>query len=234
MKALSLHQPWASLVALGVKTIETRSWSTSYRGPLAIHAAKRTPEYGLEVGRWTVCPSYPRGDELVLIGSNTGHVLQVKTDREDPRLRHYVSCSCGWTGPRRDPIPLVEFERDKGRHLRDTDRQRSLPLGAVVATCELVDVVPIYDANHKLDLAWEHHVAETVSSGELWLWEGPSDTEAPSTGRPSWLHRDIADQRPYGDFTPGRFAWLLGDIVPLDPPVPAKGHQGLWAWEVPS
>lgn len=28
-------------MALGHKTIETRSWSTSYRGPLAIHASKR-------------------------------------------------------------------------------------------------------------------------------------------------------------------------------------------------
>ena len=39
MKALSLHQPWASLVALGEKTWETRSWQTQYRGPLAIHAS---------------------------------------------------------------------------------------------------------------------------------------------------------------------------------------------------
>lgn len=37
---LSLWQPWASLIALGEKKIETRSWSTSYRGPIAIHAAK--------------------------------------------------------------------------------------------------------------------------------------------------------------------------------------------------
>ena len=40
MKALTLTQPWATLVALGEKRIETRSWSTSYRGRLAIHAAK--------------------------------------------------------------------------------------------------------------------------------------------------------------------------------------------------
>ncbi len=40
MKAITLHQPWATLVALGEKKIETRSWSTSYRGPLAIHASK--------------------------------------------------------------------------------------------------------------------------------------------------------------------------------------------------
>ena len=46
MKVLTLHQPWASLVALGVKTIETRSWSTQYRGPLAIHAAAKVV-YGL-------------------------------------------------------------------------------------------------------------------------------------------------------------------------------------------
>lgn len=41
MKAISLWQPWASLVVLGSKTIETRHWSTNYRGPLLIHAAKR-------------------------------------------------------------------------------------------------------------------------------------------------------------------------------------------------
>ncbi|MEO6583240.1 MAG: ASCH domain-containing protein [Ferruginibacter sp.] len=39
MYALSLLQPWASLVVMGVKTIETRSWSTRHRGPLLIHAS---------------------------------------------------------------------------------------------------------------------------------------------------------------------------------------------------
>lgn len=40
IKAISLWQPWASLVAAGVKRHETRHWSTAYRGPIAIHAAK--------------------------------------------------------------------------------------------------------------------------------------------------------------------------------------------------
>lgn len=40
MKALTLTQPWASLVANGAKQIETRNWRTPYRGPLAIHAGK--------------------------------------------------------------------------------------------------------------------------------------------------------------------------------------------------
>lgn len=39
MKAISLEQPFASLVGMGAKTIETRPWSTDYRGPLAIHSA---------------------------------------------------------------------------------------------------------------------------------------------------------------------------------------------------
>lgn len=41
MKAISLWQPWAQAIALGSKTIETRSWSTAHRGLLAIHASKR-------------------------------------------------------------------------------------------------------------------------------------------------------------------------------------------------
>jgi len=51
MKALTLTQPWASLVAIGAKRIETRSWSTSYRGPLAIHAAKGFPRDARELSR---------------------------------------------------------------------------------------------------------------------------------------------------------------------------------------
>lgn len=38
-----MTQPWASLVALGEKRIETRSWRTKYRGILAIHAAMGFP-----------------------------------------------------------------------------------------------------------------------------------------------------------------------------------------------
>jgi hypothetical protein len=44
IKAISLTQPWATLVAIGAKKIETRSWDTPYRGPIAIHASRRFPE----------------------------------------------------------------------------------------------------------------------------------------------------------------------------------------------
>lgn len=40
IKAITLHQPWASLVGIS-KLFETRGWSTDYRGKIAIHAAKK-------------------------------------------------------------------------------------------------------------------------------------------------------------------------------------------------
>ena len=40
IRGLTIRQPWASLIALGHKRIETRSWSTRHRELVAIHAAK--------------------------------------------------------------------------------------------------------------------------------------------------------------------------------------------------
>jgi hypothetical protein len=40
MKALTICQPYAELIARGEKPIENRVWPTTYRGPLAIHAGK--------------------------------------------------------------------------------------------------------------------------------------------------------------------------------------------------
>lgn len=36
-----MHEPWASLIACGIKRYETRSWERDYRGELAIHATRR-------------------------------------------------------------------------------------------------------------------------------------------------------------------------------------------------
>ena len=40
MKALTICQPYPHLIMLGEKPVENRTWATSYRGPLAIHAGK--------------------------------------------------------------------------------------------------------------------------------------------------------------------------------------------------
>lgn len=45
MKALTIWQPHASLLASGLRIVETRGWSTSYRGPLMIHAGKAWNDY---------------------------------------------------------------------------------------------------------------------------------------------------------------------------------------------
>ena len=47
VKCLSLWEPWATLMMIGAKRIETRSWYTPYRGPLLIHAAKNRSEIEL-------------------------------------------------------------------------------------------------------------------------------------------------------------------------------------------
>ena len=40
MKALSIRQPWASLIVLGIKDIENRAWNTRERGTILVHASK--------------------------------------------------------------------------------------------------------------------------------------------------------------------------------------------------
>lgn len=43
MKAITVQQPWATLIILGLKEFETRSWYTNYRGRIAIHSGKKPP-----------------------------------------------------------------------------------------------------------------------------------------------------------------------------------------------
>ena len=38
MKVLTIKQPWATLIAEGIKKYEFRSWKTKYRGKVLIHA----------------------------------------------------------------------------------------------------------------------------------------------------------------------------------------------------
>jgi hypothetical protein len=133
VKALTLTQPWATLVAIGAKQIETRSWSTRYRGPLAIHAAKGFPRAAHDL-----CYTEPfiTALELAKIGPGV------------------------------------------------------LPRGLVVATCQLTNVV-------------------RVEPGRLYATER---------------------ERAFGDYTIGRYAWLLDEVEPLPEPMPARGALGLWEW----
>ncbi len=69
MKAITLWQPWATLLACGIKEYETRSWATQYRGLMAIHAAACEPKNLRDQMSGVVAsilgienqPEYPRG-----------------------------------------------------------------------------------------------------------------------------------------------------------------------------
>ena len=192
MKFLTIRQPWASLIAVGAKTIETRPFSTTYRGPLAIHAGKAEPVAG--------AAGYPFHDGL-------GDLM--------------------WMLER----PWTEEEQVAQGLLADGDLCGfRLPLGAVVAVCDLIDVVPIVSW---LPLdgppAWAAHMIPTSGSGAdrmLLVRDAHIAAEVLRVDGPLPADIDVTGQLPFGDFTPGRFAWLFGNVRLIDP-VPMKGAQGL-------
>lgn len=145
MRAISLWQPWASAIALGSKRIETRDWPSKYRGPLAIHAAKRMVK---------------------------GEMISFASDWK-------------WCGALHRGIgfaPLWE----------------TLPFGAIVAVCNIVDCRP----------------TELIPNSVLDALHGFT----PFT----WTERDM------GNFNPDRFGWVLDNITPLTEPLPFKGAQGFF------
>jgi hypothetical protein len=152
VKALTILQPWASLIALGAKKIETRSWRTDYRGPLAIHASKSYPKYA-----------------------------RVQEKKE----------------------PFYSALRPGGIYCYP-----ELYCGKVIAVCQLVDCVQI-------DWVFNYHCAREATAG---LKNG------------SVVY---GNELYFGNFTPGRYAWILEDVRMLPEPVPAKGRLGLWDWEPP-
>ena len=169
MKFLTIRQPWAQLIAVGAKTIETRPFSTKYRGPLAIHAGKAWP---VPVGEW-----------------------QVPSDRgPGPMIERLVS-------------PLA------GTYRWEAIRA---PLGAVVAVCDLIDVLPIVRG----DTCPDHPHFATPKP------DAPANRLVMCDPEHRFQTDRYHGQLPFGDFTPGRFAWLLDNVRPIDP-VPMKGAQGL-------
>lgn len=96
MKALSLTQPWATLIARGAKRIETRSWPTGFRGRIAIHAAKGLSAIGGKRGLYEICCEAPFRDAIA---------EAFKSTREEA-----------------------------------FDAAKELPLGAIIATANLVSV----------------------------------------------------------------------------------------------
>jgi hypothetical protein len=82
MKGLSLKQPWATLVAIGAKQVETRAWQTTYRGDLVICSSAKFDKADARL-----CVEPPLSDVLAAYGVNvqalasfpTGQALAVVT-----------------------------------------------------------------------------------------------------------------------------------------------------------
>lgn len=111
MKALSIQQPWAWAIIAGHKTVENRSWTTSHRGPLLIHAGGRLTRAAfariIELGREMGFEPPPAG--TLERGGIIGRVelVDVVTASRDP---WFVEGSYGWVleNPRRLPFrPLT-------------------------------------------------------------------------------------------------------------------------------
>lgn len=87
----------------------------------------------------------------------------------------------------------------------------ALPLGAIVATCELLDCVETWPR-------WA-----TITPWLTASWNDITYHVPPGVG---------SYERAFGDYAPGRWAWLLGNIRMLPAPIPCRGRQ--WLWDVGS
>ena len=93
--ALSVKQPWAALLAGGVKTVEVRTWPTARRGRVLIHAG-RVPDPRPEAWAWVTTP------ELAAAAGRLGGVVGAG---------ELTGCIRYATRER--------FAADRGRHLND-------------------------------------------------------------------------------------------------------------------
>jgi ASCH domain len=75
VKAISIRQPWANMIASGEKTIETRTWSIPYRGELLIVSSKN--------------PNIPPAGYALAIAELVTCRRMKKTDEEAARCRYY-------------------------------------------------------------------------------------------------------------------------------------------------
>jgi hypothetical protein len=97
MKALTVRQPWASLITAGLKDVENRTWRTNFRGTLLVHAGRVDRLPMLEFGHLlTAAP---------LVGAVVGtvEVVDCVRDSESPWA---IPGQWHWTLD--DPQPLAE------------------------------------------------------------------------------------------------------------------------------
>ena len=103
MRALTIRQPWSSLIVAGIKDVENRSWRTNHRGPLLIHAGTgRDPVEGWRVKEVARLADIPRGTLIGLVDV-VGCVNDSPSRWARPAQWHWELANAR---PLRRPIPL--------------------------------------------------------------------------------------------------------------------------------
>lgn len=190
MKAIVLHQPWATLVALGIKTWETRPAPPN--GPMRPDGVRGLPGLAIEPGeRIAIVAGAKRPEDGFWLGN-----WQVESWRDAP----HVPC-------------LVRAGDTSGRA-----GARDLPLGAVVCTVDVAEVLPI-------QLGDEFNLDDETPD-VVWVVIGDFPVEL-TRRLPDFGIADITHQLPYGDWQPGRWAWRLTGVERTEP-IPVKGRQGVF------
>ena len=139
----------------------------------------------------------------------------------------YQACYCYRTSDEGGRGDALMVKADGGDPAPDYDGD--LPLGYLIGTVDLYDCVPIVPCRSE---------GGRPTPGQLIVYPDmlrivrrqPSNPPFASGGY------DIEvcdDQRPYGDFTPGLWAWLTRDAVLLDEPIPMRGSLGWQTVDLP-
>lgn len=115
MKALSVRQPWASLIASGRKTLEVRSWSTSHRGELLIVASKAADRAAFARHG----AGGPRGVAICIVG-----VVGCRPGRRTDRGAARSDAAGSWVFELANPRPVRPIEISGKLKLFDVDRRK--------------------------------------------------------------------------------------------------------------
>lgn len=102
MRGLTVCQPFASLIAAGAKPVENRTWPTSYRGALLIHAGKSRKWLGEHVDVVGLPDPMPFG---VVVAVARLHDCR-RLEELPSRLRVHEHASGPWCWILRDVAPL--------------------------------------------------------------------------------------------------------------------------------
>jgi hypothetical protein len=219
VKAIVVRQPWATLITLGVKSIETRPSPPS--GPMRPEGVRGLPGCSLE-----------RGERIAIVAGAAKPAMRSTDDESDDGSGWWFGDDLRVCVP--DDDDHWWLERWPG--LRSTEEMETwpLPLGAVVCTVTVDDALPVIDG--PTGAPWPD-----VSPGDPaiaryrtemdWVSWHPDDLEVRGWARHFNADRSrcfpLDDQLPLGDFTPGRWGWLLSDVRRTTP-IPCKGRQGVF------